>query len=178
MSTWTELACLLASIFLVSSIGVCLEVFPNVFCQSVWRDHLMSSWINPMSFLPVSVWWVWSVSVRAGSHLSLSANVYYEEPADVSLDWTRVSSCRCLSSEFNQCLPEVFPNVCRQICLKGSLDVFLDQPNVFLSSVCLMGLISVCPSWFSPVSFCQCLLWGTCWCLSGLNSRVFLPISF
>ena len=48
-------------------------------------------------------------------------------------------------------LPEVFPNVCCQICLKGSLDVFPDQPNVFLPSVCLMGLISVYPSWFSPV---------------------------
>ena len=35
MSIWTELACLLASIFLVSSISVCLEVSPNVFCQSV-----------------------------------------------------------------------------------------------------------------------------------------------
>ena len=75
MSIWTELACLLASIFLVSSISVCLEVSPNVFCQSVWRGHLMSSWINPMSSL----------------------------------------------------------------------------------SFCLMGLINVCPSWFSPVSFCQCL---------------------
>ena len=51
MSIWTELACLLASIFLVSSISVCLEVSPNVFCQSVWRGHLMSSWINPMSSL-------------------------------------------------------------------------------------------------------------------------------
>ena len=72
MSIWTELACLLASIFLVSSIGVCLEVFPNVFCQ---------------------------------------------------------------------------------VCLKVSLDVFLDQPNIFLASVCPVGLISVCPSWFSLVSF-------------------------
>ena len=110
--------------------------------------------------------------------LSFSANACYEEPADVYLDWTRVSSCQYLSSEFNRCLPEVFPNVFCQVCLKGSLDVFLDQPNIFLASVCLMGLISVCPSWFSPVSFCQCLLWGTCWCLSGLSSRVFLSVSF
>ena len=62
MSIWTELACLLASISLVSSISVCLEVFPNVFCQ---------------------------------------------------------------------------------VCLKVSLDVFLDQPNIFLASFCPMGLISV-----------------------------------
>ena len=136
MSIWTELACLLASIFLVSSISVCLEVSPNVFCQSVWRGHLMSSWINPISFLPVSVQWVWSVSVRAGSHLSLSANVCYEEPADVYLDWTRVSSCQYLSSEFNRCLPRSVSQRLLPICLKGSLDVFLDQPNVFLVCVC------------------------------------------
>ena len=47
-------------------------------------------------------------------------------------------------------LPEVFPSVFCQICLKGSLDVFLDQPNIFLACVCLMGLVSVCLSWFSP----------------------------
>ena len=33
MSIWTELACLLASIFLVSSIGVCLKCFPLLVCQ-------------------------------------------------------------------------------------------------------------------------------------------------
>ena len=35
MSFRTELACLLADVFLVSSINVLPEVFPNVFCQSV-----------------------------------------------------------------------------------------------------------------------------------------------
>ena len=35
MSYWTELAYLLADVLLVSSINVLLEVFPNVFCQSV-----------------------------------------------------------------------------------------------------------------------------------------------
>ena len=35
MSFWTELACLLADVLLVSSINVSPEVFPNVFCQSV-----------------------------------------------------------------------------------------------------------------------------------------------
>ena len=35
MSFWTELACLLADVLLVSSINVLPEVFPNVFCQSV-----------------------------------------------------------------------------------------------------------------------------------------------
>ena len=33
MSAWTELACILASIFLVSSIGVCLKCFPLLVCQ-------------------------------------------------------------------------------------------------------------------------------------------------
>ena len=33
MSAWTELACLFASIFLVSSIGVCLKCFPLLVCQ-------------------------------------------------------------------------------------------------------------------------------------------------
>ena len=35
MSVWTELACFLASIFLVSSIGVCLKCFPTSFAGSV-----------------------------------------------------------------------------------------------------------------------------------------------
>ena len=35
MSYWTELACLLADVLLVSPINVLLEVFPNIFCQSV-----------------------------------------------------------------------------------------------------------------------------------------------
>ena len=143
MSIWTELACLLASIFLVSSIGVCLEVFPNVFCQSVWRDHLMSSWINPMSSLSMSVWWVWSMSARAGSHLSLSANVCSEEPADVYLNWTRVSSCQYLSSEFNKCLPEVFPNVCCLSIWRDHLMSSRINPMSFLpASVCWVWSVS------------------------------------
>ena len=259
MSTWVELAYLLVNIS--SEFNRCLlNCFPMSVASSIWRCHLVSFWINPISFLPVSVQWAWLVFARAGSNLSLSANFCYEEPVDVYLDWARVLSCQYLSSEFNRCLPrsvsqllppicsegitwclpgstqhlscqclfngfdqrlselvltylflsvsvmrnllmsiwtelacfsfqylsselnwclpKVFPNVFCQVCLKVSLDVFLDQPNIFLASVCPMGLISVCPSWFSLVSFCQCLLWGTCWCLFGLNSRVFLPVSF
>ena len=58
--------------------------------------------------------------------------------------WTEPEcfSCQYLSSEFNRCLLEVFPNVFCQVCLKVLLDVFLDQPNMFLASVCPMGLIS------------------------------------
>ena len=49
--------------------------------------------------------------------------------------WTEPEcfSCQCLSSGVNWCLPEVFPNVFCRICLKGSLDVSLDQPNIFLA---------------------------------------------
>ena len=168
----------------------------------------------------------------------------FGESVDVCLDWAQVFFLANVSSDFNQCLPEVFPSVLYQTCLKESLDVFLDQPNIFLVCVCLMGLVSDCLNWFSSflsanvcyeeptdvsldwtrvfscqyllvssigvclkcfpmsyaksvwrdylmsswispisflpvsVSFCQCLLWGTCWCLLGLNSRVFLPVSF
>ena len=109
------------------------------FAKSVW-ENLMSFRINPLPFLPVSfcqcLLWVicWCLS-------GLNSRVFLP----VSF------------SEFNRCLSEVFPNVFCQVCLKGSLDVFPDQPNIFLASICLMGLISVCLSWFSPVSFCQCL---------------------
>ena len=40
MSAWTELACLLASIFLVSSIGVCLKCFPLLVCQCLSSGSL------------------------------------------------------------------------------------------------------------------------------------------
>ena len=147
-----------------SEFNWCLsEVSPNVLCQFCLEGSLDVFLDQPKIFL---------------ANVCCSASVCYEEPADLCLDWTRVSTLPMSFSEFNRCLLEVFPNVFCQICLKGSLDVFPDQPNIFLASVCLMGLISVCLSWFSPVSFCQCLLWGTCWCLSGLNSRVFLPVSF
>ena len=156
MSSRTELVCLLANIFLVSSISVYLKCFPTSFAKSVWRDHLMSSWISPMSFFPVSVWWVWSVSVRAGSHLSLSANVCCEEPADVYLNWTRVSSCQYLSSEFNRCLPEVFPTAFLSVSFYWnhliSAWILSERLNWCLSNLlptvseqsCLKGLRSFC----------------------------------
>ena len=160
VSVWRTCWCLsglnlsvsLASVSPVSPVGVCLKRFPTSFAKSVWRDHLMSSWINPISFLPVSVWWVWSVSVRAGSHLSLSANVCCEEPADVCLNWTHVSSCQYLSSEFNRCLPEVFPNVCCQ-------SVWRDH---------LMS------SWINPMSFLPASVWWV-WSVSvRAGSHLFL----
>ena len=57
--------------------------------------------------------------------------------------WTEpnISFCKCLSDGFNRCLPEVFPNAFwAGICLKGPLDVYLDQPNIsFLASVLSEG---------------------------------------
>ena len=168
---WIDSVLLSANILLMGLNDVCLNWFsPFLFCQCLFGEtywylselnliFLVHQCLLDKFFFSL---FVWSVSQRCSVYV-----------------WTNpTSSCQYLSSEFNRCLPEVFPNVFCQICLKGSLDVFPDQPNIFLACVCLMGLISVCPSWFSPVSFCQCLLWGTCWCLSGLNSRVFLPVSF
>ena len=40
MSAWIELACLLASIFLVSSIDVCLKCFPLLVCQCLSSGSL------------------------------------------------------------------------------------------------------------------------------------------
>ena len=40
MSAWIELACLLGSIFLVSSIGVCLKCFPPLVCQCLSSGSL------------------------------------------------------------------------------------------------------------------------------------------
>ena len=40
MSAWIELACLLASIFLVSSIDVCLKCFPPLVCQCLSSGSL------------------------------------------------------------------------------------------------------------------------------------------
>ena len=113
--------------YLSSEFNKCLpEVFPNVCRQSFWRDHLMSFRINPMSSLSMSVWWVWSMSSWAGSHLSLSANVCSEEPADVYLDWTLVFLANIfLGSSISVCLkcfPTSVANLSEGItwCLPGS----------------------------------------------------------
>ena len=70
MSIWTELACLLASIFLVSSIGVCLKCFPTSYAKSVcpflpmpvMRNLLMSTWIE-LACLLASIFLVSSIGV-------------------------------------------------------------------------------------------------------------------
>ena len=155
MSTWTELACLLASIFLVSSIGVCLKCFPTSFAESVWRDHLMSSRINPISFLLVSVWWVWSVSVRAGSHrfflpMSVRRNLLMSV-------WTELACFLAsvfLVSSIGVCL-KCFPLLVCQYLSSGPTwflsEFFLKNLSVssnLLSSVfeqsCLKGLRTFC----------------------------------
>ena len=79
--------------------------------------------------------------------------------------WTELTcflASVCLLSSIGVCL-RCFPTSFADICLKGPLDVYLDQPNIsFLASVCLIGLIGVCLNWFPPFLFCQCLSGGTC----------------
>ena len=132
ISVWIELVCLVCQCLLVSSTNVCLKCFQTSFANL--SEGI--TWCLPGSAQCLSSQYlsdrVWSVSIRAGSHLSLSANVCYEEPADVCQDWTRVSSCWCLSSKLSQCLARSVSQCLLPIYLKGSLDVFQDQPNVFL----------------------------------------------
>ena len=136
----------LASVCLVNPIGVCLKCFPTSFAKSIWRDHLMSSRINPISFLPVSVWWVWSVSVRAGSHrffLPMSvrrnllmsvwtelacflASVFLVSSIGVCLKCFPLLVCQCLSSGATWFLSGFF--------LKSSIGVFLICCPAFLNS--------------------------------------------
>ena len=113
LSVWTELACLLASIFLVSSIGVCLKCFPLLVCQC------LSS--GPLDFYLGSFW---KRANRCLSKLSPSVSEqsyskglksFCQSVSLVCLDWTRVSSCQYLSSEFNRCLLEVFPTACLSV---------------------------------------------------------------
>ena len=108
--------CLSELVPTVSFTNVCLEGPVDVcldrtqcffFCQclSDGFDLCLSELVPAVSFLPTSVWRNLLMSIRT-------------EP--------KCFSCQCLSSGINRCLPEVFPNVFCQICLKGSLDVFLD----------------------------------------------------
>ena len=85
MSIYTELACLLATVS--SEFNRCLpKVFPNVFCQ-VCLNVLLDVFLDQPNIFLAGVCPMGLISVcRAGSHLSLSANVYYEEPTDVYLD--------------------------------------------------------------------------------------------
>ena len=81
----------------------------------------------------------WSVSIWAGSQLCLSANVLLWESCWCLPGLSSASACQCLSSELNQCLARSVSQCLLPIYLKGSLDVFQDQPNVFLPSIFLIG---------------------------------------
>ena len=115
--------------------SVCLSA--NVFSgENCW----CLLWIKLVFFL-VDVFLVSSIDAKS---VCLSANVFSGKKLLVSaLDWARVFSCWCLSGKLNQCLARSVSQCLLPIYLKGSLDVFQDQPNVFLPSICLMGLISV-----------------------------------
>ena len=69
--------------------------------------------------------------------------------------WTELCVCQCLSSELSRCLPKVSPDVFCQIYLQEPLDVFQDQPTIFLP-VSVWWVDAFYLSWFSS-AFCQCL---------------------
>ena len=103
-----------------------------------------------------------------------------------------------LMGSIGVCL-KCFPTSFADICLKGPLDVYLDQPNIF-SCQCLSDGFDRCLSelvptvsflpmsvwrdllmsfWTAPnISFCKCLSAGFGRCLSELVPTVsFLPMS-
>ena len=119
----------------------------------------------------------WSVSIWAGSQLCLSANVLLWESCWCLPGLSSASACRCLSSELNRCLPRsvsqcLLPNLSKGItwCLPGSAQCLSSQRLSNGLDQCLSELALTC-------LFCQCLWWESCWCLSGLDSPVFLPMS-
>ena len=69
----------------------------------------------------------------------------------------------------SQCL---LPNLSKGItwCLPGSAQCLSSQRLSNGLDQCLSELALTC-------LFCQCLWWEPCWCLSGLDSPVFLPMS-
>ena len=87
MSVWTELACFLASVFLVSSIGVCLKCFPLLVCQylssgTTWflSGFFLKSSIGVFliccpAFLNSPVWRDWDLSAK-----SVSLSVWMVHP--------------------------------------------------------------------------------------------------
>ena len=80
-------------------------------------------------FPPVFVCWV-DVFYLGGFSI-VSANIFLMRILLMSV-WTELCVCQCLSGELSRCLPEVSPNVFCQICLQEPLDVFQDQPTIFL----------------------------------------------
>ena len=162
MSVWTELACLPASIFLVSSISVFLEVFPNVFCQSIWRDHLMSSWINPMSSLSMSVWWVGQcLPELVLTCFFLPMSVRRNLLMSARTELTCLLASVCLVSSIDVC-PKCFPTSVANLsegitwCLPGSTQCLscLRLSDGF--DQCLSELILTC--FFLPMSVRRNLL--------------------
>ena len=148
----------------------CLKCLPmssaNLSKEITWclpgSTHCLSSSICLMGLMR-SIW--------AGSQLCLSANVFLMRILLMS-SRTELCVCQCLSSELNRCLPLsvsqcLLPNLSKGAtwCLSGSAQCLpngLDRRSIWAGS---------------HLSFCQCLWWESCWCLSGLDSPVFLPMS-
>ena len=128
-NVFSGLSSVSANISLVSLVAVFPKCLSMSAAKSVYRSCLTSSRINPRFFfqylssglmcsiwagsqlcLPISSWWesCWCLSGLS----SASANVFLVSSVDV--------------------FHEVSPNVFCQICLQEPLDVFQDQPTVFL----------------------------------------------
>ena len=88
---------------------------------------------------------------------------FQEEPADVCLDWARVSPCQYLSSELNRC--QICLSFCQYLFRKSLLMSAWIELACLLASIFLVSSIDVCLKCF-PLLVCQCLLvghLGSCW---------------
>ena len=170
-----------------------MSVYSALACFfSVLLCLLKQSWIDSKDFFTIFCWpdhhptLVMSADCLLGTLLAdllISVVLFFcqclfGESVDVCLDWAQVFFLPIFSSDFNRCLAwsvsqRLMPNLFEGItwCLPGSTQ--------YLSCLCLSDGFGQCLfELVLTVSFCQRLLGGTCWCLSGLNSRVFLPVSF
>ena len=192
MSAWSVSQCLLP-IYLKGSPDVfpgsvqylpfqCLSVS---FCQCLlWGTCWCLPGLNSRVLLLVSFWWAQSMSRRKCfpmSFANLSKGITWCLPGS-----TQCLPCLCLSDGFDQCLSELVLT-CLFLPMSIMRTLLMSVWTEFaclLAKVFLVNSIGVCLKCFLTSSaksicvFCQCLLWGTCWCLSELNSCVFLPMSF
>ena len=129
--------------------------------------------LSVVPFLSVSVWRTcWCLS---GLNLSVSlASVFSVSSVSVCLKCFPTSFarsflyCQCLSEWACWCLSGLNPSERITCCC-----LLINPMSVLLVSIWWV-MISVCLSSFSPFFFCQCLLGGTCWCLSSLKPSVIL----
>ena len=95
---------------------------------------------------------------------------FQEEPADVCLDWARVSPCQYLSSELNRC--QICLSFCQYLFRKSLLMSAWIELACLLASIFLVSSIDVCLKCF-PLLVCQCLSSGSLGFLLRRASRRF-----